>query len=188
MDMDTPLTIAVICGTKREKRRSVHAAKWVAEQGRTIEGVEIIFVDPSAIALPPDGNDTDGENPEYKNITSRADAFFIVTPEYNHSFPSSLKRLLDSEYAQYNRKPVAMAGVSDGPWGGTRVCEALLPVLRSLGLAVIRPTVYFPKVQDIFNETGGMNAEYVQRYETSVRGAYSELLWFARALKAGRGA
>lgn len=186
MDMDMPLTIAVICGTKREKRRSIHAARWVAAQGQALEGIEIIFVDPAAIALPPDGNDTDGENAEYKDITSRADAFFIVTPEYNHSFPGSLKRLLDSEYAQYNRKPVVLAGVSDGSWGGVRVCEALLPVLRSLGLAVIRPTVYFPKVQDIFNETGEMNADYLQRYEKSVQGAYKELVWFARALKASR--
>lgn len=185
--MNTSLTIAVLLGTKRQGRRSQQAAIWVAEQGRRLEGVEILFVDPNDMQLPPDGNDKDGRDERYSDITARADAFFIVTPEYNHSFPGSLKRLLDSEYANYNRKPVALAGVSDGQWGGTRACEALLPVLRTLGLAVIRPTVYFPKVQDIFDETGAMKQEYTAQYEQSVRGAYDELMWFARALKTAQG-
>jgi NAD(P)H-dependent FMN reductase len=186
MQMDTPITVVVICGTKRVGRQSFAAAQWVAEQGRKLEGVEIIFVDPEDVSLPPDGAPEDGRDTTYREVTARADAFFIVTPEYNHSFPSSLKRILDSEYDNYNRKPVAMAGVSNGPWGGTRVCEALLPVLRSLGLAVIRPTVYFTKVQDIFDESGAMHADYADRYQHSVKGAYDELLWFARALQAGR--
>lgn len=184
--METPIVIAVICGTKREKRLSVHAARWVAEQGRKLEGVEIVFVDPAAITLPPDGNDADGENPDYKEITARADAFFIVTPEYNRGYPGSLKRLLDSEYANYNHKPVALAGVSNGPWGGTRVVEALLPVMRQLGLVTIRPTAYFPMVQEIFAESGEMNGQFVASYEKTIKGAYDELIWFARTLKAGR--
>jgi NAD(P)H-dependent FMN reductase len=186
MDMDMPLTIAVICGTKREGRRSLAPAEWVAVEGRKLEGVEIIFVDPKDFTLPPDGNDDDGEDAAYRDITRRADAFFIVTPEYNRGYPSSLKRLLDSEYANYNHKPVALAGVSNGQWGGTRVVEALLPVMRQLGLVTIRPTLYFPTVQNIFDEFGTMKPEFTGQYEKQVKGAYEELLWFARALKAAQ--
>jgi NAD(P)H-dependent FMN reductase len=140
--MNEKVVIAVLCGTKREGRKSIYAAEWVAAKGRELAGVEIVLVDPRDITLPPDGAPEDGTDPKYSEITARADAFFIVTPEYNHGYPSSIKRLLDSEYGNYNRKPVALAGVSNGPWGGTRVVETLLPVLRTLGLAVIRPTMY----------------------------------------------
>jgi NAD(P)H-dependent FMN reductase len=181
--MDTKLVIAVICGTKREGRKSINAAKWVAEQGRKLPDVEIIFVDPRDYDLPPDGAPEDGENPKFAEITRRADAFYVVTPEYNHSIPSSLKRLLDSEHATYRHKPVATAGVSNGPWGGVRVCEALLPVYHTLWMVSIKPELYFPKVQDIFDENGAMKPDFTAMYEKNVQTAFTELMWFARALK-----
>ncbi|HZM64590.1 MAG TPA: NAD(P)H-dependent oxidoreductase [Candidatus Saccharimonadales bacterium] len=184
--MQDKIVIAVICGTKREGRRSIHAAKWVAEQGKEREDLEIIFVDPKDIDLPPDGEAEDGENAMYKDITVKADAFYIVTPEYNHSFPGSLKRLLDSEFENYKHKPVATAGVSDGAWGGVRVCEALLPVYHTMWMVPIKPELYFPRVQDIFDDQGTMKPEYLHRYTVNVGIAFDELVWMARALKAAR--
>lgn len=180
------VTIAVICGTKREGRRSIHAANWVAEQGRARDDMEIIFVDPKDFNLPPDGAPEDGRDPKYSDITARADAFYIVTPEYNHSIPSSLKRLLDSEYGNYKHKPVALAGVSDGPWGGVRVCEALLHVCHTMWMVNIKPELYFPKVQNIFDEQGQMKPEHTEMYRKNVTAAYNELVWFAKLLKAAR--
>jgi len=183
--MDTSLVIAVICGTTREGRQSMRAAQWLADFGRQ-RGVEIIFVDPKDYRLPPDGAPEDGRDPRYSDVTARADAFFIVTPEYNHGYPGSLKRLLDSEDENYLHKPVVLAGVSNGPWGGTRACEALLPVLRTLGLAVSSRTVYFPRIQEIFDEQGVMKPDFVEGYTKSTQGAYDDLIWLARALKTAR--
>ena len=184
--MEDRIVIAVICGTKREGRLSIHAAKWVAEQGRKRGDVEIIFVDPKDITLPPDGAPTDGENPTYKEITTKADAFYVVTPEYNHSIPSSLKHLLDSEDENYKHKPVATAGVSSGPWGGVRVCEALLPVYHTLWMVPIKPELYFPKIQDMFDEQENLKPEHTEMYTKNVTTAYDELIWMARTLKAGK--
>jgi NAD(P)H-dependent FMN reductase len=184
--MDQKITIAVICGTKREGRRSIQAAQWVAEQGRQRENVEIVFVDPKDFSLPPDGAPEDGTDPKYSEITAKADAFFIVTPEYNNSIPSSLKRLLDSEYGNYMHKPVMLAGVSDGPWGGVRVCLALQPVCHALGLINIPKKLYFPKVQDMFDDQGAMKPEFQEQYLKNTGVAYDELLWMARALKTAR--
>jgi chromate reductase len=184
--MEDRLVIAVMCGTKREGRQSIKAAHWVAEQGRKLENVEIIFVDPKDYTLPPDGAPEDGEDSRYTDITKCADAFYVVTPEYNHSIPSSLKRLLDSEKENYRHKPVATAGVSNGPWGGVRVCEALLPVYHTLWMVAIRPELYFPKVQDIFDEQGVMKPEFTAMYEKNVRVAFNELIWMAKALKAAK--
>jgi NAD(P)H-dependent FMN reductase len=181
-----PLIIAVLAGTTREQRRSIKAAHYVADYGRTIEGVEIVFVDPSDFYFPGDGNDAEGKDPKYTDITRKADAFFIVTPEYNHSFPGTLKRMLDSELQTYNHKPVAFAGVSDGNWGGTRAVESLVPAVRETGLVVMSWDVFFPYVQNIFGDNGRIHDEFKDRYEKSLGKLYKELIWFAKILKEAR--
>lgn len=184
--MKDTITIAVLIGTTREKRESVKAARYIAEFGRMIDGVEIILVDPKEYNFAGDGNDSEGKDPRYTQVTARADAFFVVTPEYNHSYPGSLKRMLDSELANYNHKPVAFAGVSNGNWGGVRAVEALVPAVRETGLVVMSWDVYFPYVQNMFDEQGALLPDYAGRYEKSLAKLYDELLWFARLLKSAR--
>jgi NAD(P)H-dependent FMN reductase len=184
--MNEKLTIAVLAGTKREKRESIKVAHWIAEFGRQLPDVDIIFVDPNDFNLPGDGNDPEGKDPRYSDITAKADAFFVITPEYNHSFPGTLKRLLDSELENYNHKPIAFAGVSDGPWGGVRAVEALVPAVRETGLVVMSWDVYFPFVPKMFDEQGNMKPEFTERYNRNVGKLYKELMWFARLLKQGR--
>ncbi len=178
------ITIAVIAGTSRGARESIKAARWVAEQFKQHEGVEVVFVDPAEHVIPHDGDNE--HDSVYADITARADAFYVVTPEYNHSFPGSLKRLLDSEFDSYMHKPVGTAGVSSGPWGGVRVCEALLPVYHRVGLVTILPEMYFPKVQDLFDEQGGLKPEHQEMYTKNVAKVLDELLWMARVLKQAR--
>lgn len=184
--MDETLTIAVIAGTKREKRESIKAARYVAEFGEKLPGVEIIFVDPNDFEFEGDGNDPEGKNSRYTEITERADAFFIVAPEYNHSFPGTLKRLLDSELENYLHKPVALAGASNGSWGGVRCVEALVTTVREMGLVATSWSIYFPRVQDLFDETGALKAEYQERYAKNLGDVYSELVWMAKTLRWGK--
>lgn len=181
--MEEKIVIAVLAGTTREQRESIKAAHYVAKIGAQQPNVEIVFVDPKEFNFPGDGNDPEGKDPRYTEITARADGFFVVTPEYNHSFPGSLKRMLDSELANYNHKPVAFAGCSDGNWGGTRAIESLVPAVRENGLVVMSWDVYFPYIQNIFDEHGEIKSEFAERYEKSVTKLYTELLLFARTLK-----
>lgn len=184
--MDDQVVIAVLEGTVREGRKSLAAAQWMAEFGRKQAGVEIVFVDPKDFHFPADGDDPGAKDPHYTEIIARADAFVIVAPEYNHSIPGSLKRMLDSEDTGYRHKPVALVGVSNGSWGGVRVCEALLPVCHTLWLVNIKPELYFPRVQDIFDGTGAMKPEFETAYTKNAQVQYSELIWMARLFKAGR--
>lgn len=183
--MSNRIVIAIIAGTSRQKRESIKAAQYVADFGSALQDTEIIFIDPQDFILPHDGNDQEGKDPTYSALTAKADAFFIVTPEYNHSFPGSLKRLLDSEYQNYIHKPVALAGVSNGAWGGVRAVEALVASVREMGLVATNYSVYFPRVQDIFDDLG-IKPEHAAQYNTLLQYAYDELLWMARALKAAR--
>lgn len=177
------LYIPVLAGTTREKRKSIFAARLVAEVGNTFEDVETEVVDPKDFNFPGDGNDPEGKDPRYTDITARAEGFFIVTPEYNHSFPGSLKRMLDSELQNYIHKPVAFASVSVGQWGGIRAIEQLIGTVREMGMVSTFTDMQFPKVQELFDENGALQNEDYREY---VKGAWTELIWMAKVLKAGR--
>ncbi len=177
------LTVAVLAGTTRAQRESIKAAHYVADFARKLPNVEVIFVDPVDFNFPGDGNDPEGKDPRYTEIVSKADAFFIVTPEYNHSFPGSLKRMLDSELALYNHKPVAFAGASDGNWGGVRAVESLLTAVRETGLVTLSWDIYFPYVNKMFKEDGSILDEHRERYERNLGKLFDELLLFARLFK-----
>lgn len=181
--MAETLTVAVLAGTTRAQRESIKAARYVADFARRLEGVDVIFVDPVDFNFSGDGNDPEGKDPRYTEIVAKADAFFIVTPEYNHSFPGSLKRMLDSELQLYNHKPVAFAGASDGNWGGVRAVEALLNAIRETGLVALSWDVYFPFVNKMFEEDGQIKEEFRERYERNLGKLFDELLSFARLFK-----
>jgi NAD(P)H-dependent FMN reductase len=184
--MEEPIKLAVIVGTTRVRRESIKPARYIAGMAAARADFEVTFVDPNDFDFPGDGNGPEGKDPRYTRITAESEAFFIVTPEYNHSFPGSLKRMLDSELATYNHKPVAFAGVSNGGWGGTRAVESLVPAVRETGLVVMSWDVYFPRVQDLFDEKGNLLSEHHDRYQRNLGQLLDELSWFARLLRQGR--
>lgn len=177
------LNIPVIEGTTRPQRQSIKVSKFIVEVAKQIEEVDAFLVDPVEFNFPGDGNDPEGKDPSYTELTKNADAFFIVIPEYNHGYPGSLKRMLDSELSNYIHKPVAFAGVSSGPWGGVRAIESLLHPIREMGMVATFTDVQFPKVQELFKEDGWIKDDaYVDR----VKKAFTELAWMAKAMKWAR--
>jgi len=113
----------------------------------------------------------------------KADALVIVAPEYNHGYPGLLKHALDTNLKEYIHKAVGICGVSAGPFGGTRVIENLLPVMRELGLVTIFWDVNFSSVQNSFDSSGKLKDEaYIRRMEKF----FKELIWMAKVLRYGR--
>jgi len=177
------LFIPILLGTTRPKRESIKAARLVEKVGKTIKEIEVQLVDPGDYTFPYDGNDSENKDPRYSELTKKADGFFIVTPEYNHSFPGTLKRMLDSELSNYIHKPVAFAGVSNGIFGGARAIEALTTTVREMGMVATFSDVYFPQIQNLFDEKGEIKDEgFIRR----IKRGYEELLWMTQALKWGR--
>lgn len=177
------LFIPILLGTTRPKTESVKVARLIQTVGKTIDGIEVVLIDPSKFHFPYDGNDRENKDPRYSKLTKKADAFFIVSPEYNHSFPGTLKRMLDSELQNYIHKPVAFAGVSNGIFGGARAIESLVTTVREMGMAATFADVYFPEVQNLFDDKGIIKDQgYIRRIER----AYTELIWMAKSLKWGR--
>lgn len=180
---DEDLRVAVLAGTTRPLRRSFVAAQYIARLGNEIDGITTRLADPVEFEFPGDGNDPEGKDPRYTELTEWAEAFLLVVPEYNHSFPGSLKRMLDSELATYIHKPVALAGVSAGMFGGVRAIESMLSPLREMGLVVTFTDIYLPRVQTLFDDAGDPTGE---RTETDVRRGYAELAWMGTALRRAR--
>jgi NAD(P)H-dependent FMN reductase len=178
------MKIALLLGTVRAKRESIKVLHYIAARAQQYPNIELTIVDPQKLMLVDEGEDV--KDPRYSEITANAEAFIIVTPEYNHSIPGSLKRMLDSEYDNYSKKPVALVGVSSGSWGGVRACEALLPVCHRLGLVNIHSELYFPKIQEKFDEAGNIKSESAEQYDKNVQSMLDELMWFAKVLKEGR--
>ena len=181
----TKLFIPVLLGTNRKERNSVHPAKWLVGEMQKREDIETRLFDVTDFALPQDdyGQGLKDQFPEWKNAIIRADGLVIVSPEYNHGYPGSLKTVLDLLLREYVHKAVAFVGVSAGLWGGTRVVEAMVPMVRELGLAVTFSDLNFPKVQNTFDAEGKL---LDPAFEKRAKDFLDELVWMSTALKWGR--
>jgi NAD(P)H-dependent FMN reductase len=179
------LFLPVLLGTNRKQRNSVHPAKWLLGEMEKRPDIQTRLFDVSDFALPHDdyGQGLKDLFPEWRDTIIKADGLVIVTPEYNHGYPGVLKAVLDLLLREYVHKAVAFVGVSAGPWGGTRVIEAMVPMVRELGLAVTFTDLNFPKVQTIFDSEGKL---LDQAFEKRARDFLDELVWMSRTLKWGR--
>jgi len=183
MEASRPLYIPVILGTTRKGRMSLHAARLLTEEIAKRPGVETELIDIASVPMPLDDAGEGIKDPGFSAKMNRADALVIVSPEYNHGYSGLLKHVLDSCLKEYIHKAVGIAGVSAGPFGGTRVIQNMLAVMRELGLVTIFWDVNFSSVQKVFDESGKLLDEaFPRRIEKFLK----ELIWMARTLRYGR--
>src|SRR6478672_150474 len=183
--VDEKLFLPIVLGTPRKNRESDAVARWVLSKMQEREEIESQFFDVRDFDLPREGYGPEIKDlfPEWRDAIIRADGLVIVTPEYNHGYPGSLKSVLDLLLQEYIHKAVALVGVSSHTWGGTRVIEACVPMVRELGLAVTFTDLHFPFAGKKFDENGKLLDE---AYENRVQGFLDELVWMSRVLRWGR--
>jgi NAD(P)H-dependent FMN reductase len=146
--------VPVILGTSRLGRRSENVAKFMLGEAKRF-GFESELIDTRDYPLTATDNTQDSAlAKKLAEKISMADAMVIVSPEYNHGYPGELKIMLDLLYQQYAGKPVGFCGVSAGPLGGARAVEQLRQVAIEFQLIPIRGAMYFPSVQNLFDEKG----------------------------------
>lgn len=179
------LNIPVLLGTNRKERKSVFAAKWLIAEIDQRSDINTRLFDVADFAFPQNdyGQELKALFPEWRDAIIAADGLIIVTPEYNHGYPGSLKAVLDTLLKEYIHKAVAFVGCSAGPWGGTRVIEAMVPMVRELGLAVSFTDLNFPQIEKQFDNNGKL---LDVAYEKRVKDFLDELVWMSRVLKWGR--
>src|SRR5579884_2712311 len=178
-----PLFIPVILGTPRQGRASENVAAFVADQTANRPGIETELIDIRTLPLPTTDAGERIKDAGFSETMMRADALILVVPEYNHGYPGLLKHALDTNLKEYIHKPIGLCGVSAGGFGGTRVIESLLPVLRELGLVTIFWDVNVSGAGKIFDAQGQLLDPALPRRIEKMLG---ELIWMARVLRYGR--
>ncbi len=179
-----PLFIPVILGTVRKGRASENVAKFVFGEIQKRESVETELIDIRELKFPIDDAGEQIKDPNFSETCQRADGLVIVTPEYNHGYPGLLKHALDTNLKEYIHKAVGVCGVSAGGFGGTRVVESLLPVLRELGLVTIFWDGNFSGAQGLFDEAGEIKDRAT--HEKRIDKFLGELIWMSKVLRYGR--
>ena len=182
--MNRPLFIPVILGTVRKGRASEVVAKFVFEQVKKHEGVESDLIDIRELNFPTNDAGEQIKDTKFSAACERADGLVIVTPEYNRGYPGMLKHVLDSNLKEYIHKAVGVCGVSAGGFGGTRVIENLLPVMRELGLVTIFWDGNFSGAQQLFDDAGNMKDRAA--HEKRMDKFLGELIWMSKVLRYGR--
>src|SRR5207237_630380 len=180
---ERPLFIPLILGTARQERQSEHVTRLGFEQIKKRAGVETELIDVRALPMRLDDAGEQMKDLAFSSTIERCDGLILITPEYNHGYPGLLKHALDMNLKEYIHKAVGICGVSAGPFGGARVIENLLPVMRELGLVTIFEDVNFGNVGKLFDEHGNLlDQDYVRRADKFL----DELIWMARVLRHGR--
>lgn len=193
----SPLNIAVIIGSTRPNRFGDKPAHWIAQEAKKLENVEVEVLDLRDYKMPfydepvspsgiQDGAYADEIVRKWAQKINHADAYIIVTPEYNHSTSAVLKNALDHVYREWNNKAVAFVGY--GSVGGARAVEHLRQMAVELHMASTRQAVHIPGNVVFPIAFGG--AQWTEEIEASLKESadtmLKQLVWWGKALKDAR--
>ncbi|MEU8761081.1 NAD(P)H-dependent oxidoreductase [Streptomyces sp. NPDC048659] len=192
-DATAPLRVAVLVGSVREGRHADAVTDWFLGVARRHGGLDLDVIDLAEVDLPlvmpgwggtPDPRATAalaGVSPRL----AAADAFVVVTPEYNHSFPAALKNLLDWHREEWRAKPVGFVSYG-GLGGGLRAVEQLRMVFAELHATTVRDSV------SLHGPWSGLGPDGAPRdtavTEGAAKGMLGQLQWWGRALRTARAA
>jgi NAD(P)H-dependent FMN reductase len=184
------LNILLFYGSVRTTRQGIKAARFML---RTCQqrGHTATLVDPLEFTLPL----IDKMYKEYApgtappllqrlaDLVIAADAYIVVSGEYNHSIPPALSNLMDHFLEEYFQKPSGIVCYSAGPYGGVRAAMQLRAMLSEMGTSSIPSILPIPAVQDAFDDDGTPKVEAFNRRAARFM---EEFEWYASALRDAR--
>lgn len=145
------INLKIIIASTRAGRKGPVIARWVYDAAGKHGEFDTELIDLAEINLP---FLDEPNHPRYKNYEKRhtkdwsarmeaADAFIIVTCEYNHGYPAPLKNAFDFLYHEWAYKPAAFVSYG-GISGGTRAVQLFKPVTTALGMVPLLESVNIP--------------------------------------------
>ncbi|MEU6303379.1 NADPH-dependent FMN reductase [Streptomyces chartreusis] len=187
----SPLKIGVLVGSVRPGRFADRVSGWfLSEIGRR-EDMETHVIDlsepdlASELKLTLERSDGSGDAPTLAERIGGLDGFVVVTPEYNHGYPASLKLAIDYVYREWRAKPVGFVSYG-GMAGGQRAVEQLRQVFAELHAVTLRDTVSFHMAWEQFDEDGHPHDQDGSAKAASV--LLDQLAWWGLTLREGRAA
>lgn len=175
------MKIEIISGSPRQnsltRRVALHLKNWVKEH----TSHEVDIIDLKDWNLPPVQTvfvSVEKTPDEFKPLAERvfsADAFILVTPEYNGSYSPALKNLLD-HFPKQHHKPFAIATASPGQMGGIRAAQQLLLLVPALFGIASPYMLIVPSVDKKFSPDGDLLEE---SFQNGVHNFITEFIWLA---------
>ncbi|OIP77260.1 MAG: hypothetical protein AUK16_02245 [Parcubacteria group bacterium CG2_30_44_11] len=189
------LNLKVIVGSTRPGRFSEKILPWLSAELAKRSDLAIEILDLKDNLLPFFNSTVSPayvENGDYGNEAintwgkkiAEADAFIIISPEYNHGTSGILKNALDSVYREWNQKAVAF--ISYGSAGGARAVEQLRQVAVELQMASTRSAVHIQAPWLLSEQDGSLKEAALDPYTTSLNNTLDQLTWWAKALQSAR--
>ncbi len=192
------MKLQIIVGSTRPGRVSDRVARWVKNEAENLNETEVEILDLQDYDLPmldepisPQFNPERKPNPEaqkWLDKLSEAEAYVLVTPEYNRSYSAVLKNALDYIDFQLKEKPVAL--VAHGSTGGAQAVAHLRGVLPGLkSFTTPSATFIVGRAGDIIDEDGNLDEELkANPYgpQAALKATLEELNWYSNALAAAR--
>lgn len=185
-----PIRLAVILGSTRRGRFGPTVAAWFIDQVSRRGDMNLDVIDLAEVRLPWElsgrGRNGTYESPEVAEYAARieaADAFVIVTPEYNRGYPAPLKLAIDTVYSEWNAKPVGFVS-HGGQSGGLRAVEQLRLVFTELHAMSIRDGICFPNAREQFDQSGALRD--AEGAAVAAKLMLDQLSWWAEALRTAR--
>jgi NAD(P)H-dependent FMN reductase len=179
--MSDEVRVGVIYGSTRPGRFCDVVVKWSVERIIAQDRFLVDVIDPGA-----PGSRQSLDPAPFLSTQERiaaAEAFLVVTPEYNHGYPAPLKALIDSSGAEWYAKPIAFVSYG-GISGGLRAVEQLRLVFAELHAVTIRDSVSFASAWELFDHNGRLvNPD---RPNKSMETLLDRLNWWAIALRTAR--
>jgi NAD(P)H-dependent FMN reductase len=180
---DPLLRVVLVVGSVRSPRFADVLVPWLQSCLEPVDWLRLDVVDLSTVDLPERELRPGGSPSPISERLAVADAFVVLTPEYNHSFPSALKNAIDWHVDVWHRKPVAFVSYGAGS-GGARAVEQLRPVFAELHAVTTRNAVILNQpwnhvtANGVFQPPAGVDA--------AVAATLEELRWWATTLWVGR--
>jgi NAD(P)H-dependent FMN reductase len=180
------LLMPVILGSVRADRQGIRAARFIVGHLQA-RGYEAPLVDPMELKLPlldrMYKEYPDGQAPEtlqrLADLFRKADAFVVVSAEYNHSIPPGLTNTLDHFLEEFFWRPSAIACYSAGQFGGVRAAMQLRALLSELGTPSIPSILAIPRIASVLDPEGTPSQPWI---DGAAKRFIDELAWYAEAL------
>ena len=183
--MSAALRVVVITASVRDGRIGPAIARWFQRTAVGLSQIEIDDLDLAVFPLPTVISETPPEDvaAAVAALSARlapADAVVVVTPEYNHSYPASIKAAIDWTGAEWHAKPVAFVSYG-GLAGGQRAVEHLRPILSEMHAVPIRDVVSIHGPWDLFDADGELRE--APGPDRAAKVLWERLTWWALALR-----
>lgn len=107
-----------------------------------------------------------------------ADAFILISPEYNGSYAASLKNLFD-HFPKQSHKPFGIVTASTGAMGGIRASQQMQLLINALFGIACPYMLITPQADKKFDKQGNLLDESFQK---NIDLFVKEFLWLTETL------